>query len=106
MIYVPNIDSNTCYYFLDNTTIVELPNTYSINQEYNARHISIDNHYQTYLKKIFITDSVNCINNNDLTSNYIYRSDIVSILLFFLFFMLLIIWLPYKFASRFWKWLK
>lgn len=106
MIYVPNISENTCYYFLDNNTIVKLPNNYQVNQEYNVEHISIDNHYQTYLKKELILDNVNCLDNNVLSSNFIYRSDIVSILLYFLFFMILIIWVPYKFATRFWKWLK
>lgn len=106
MIYVPTINSNTCYYFDNNNTIVELPSTYETNQTYNVKHISIDNHYQTYYKNKTITEQVNCLDNSLLTTNYYYRSDIVDILFFFIFIAICIIYIPYRFASRFWKWLR
>lgn len=106
MIYVPTIDRDTCYYYFDNNTIVQLPNNYEINQEYNTQFIAVDNHYQTYFKKIFIADNVNCLDHNILSDDYIYRSDIVSILFYFIFLCFLIIYIPYRLASRFWKWLR
>lgn len=105
MIYVPHIDRDLCYYFDNNNTIIELPYNLSTDTLHNVKHISIDNHYNTYYKETYI-NYTNCLDHNLLSDKFYYRSDIVSILLFFLFMMILVIFIPYKLASRFWKWLK
>lgn len=106
MIYVPEIDRNSCYSFIDNNTIIKYDNNIQVGQENKVLHIALDNHYNTYYKKILISDNYQCIDNNLLTNEYYYRNDIVSILLYFLFFMILIIYIPYRLSSRFWRWLK
>lgn len=106
MIYVPTINESSCYYFDNNTTIIELDSNLSPNSLYNAKHISLDNHYNTYYKEIIVPNNFNCLNHNILTTNYYYRNDLPDIIIIFLFIMLGIIYIPYKLASRFWKWLK
>lgn len=104
MIYVPSIE-NACYYFDNNSTIIKLPSNYQIGETYNAEHIAIDNHYQSYYKNVSVIDNVNCIDHNNLSDYWIYRSDISDIIIYFLFFMLFLIFVPYKLATRFWRWL-
>lgn len=105
MIYVPSIDENTCYYYDSNDVIIELPNNYQVNSLYNAKHISLK-HYDTYYKEILIPNVVNCLDYGKLTTSYYYRNDLSEIIIIFLFIMIAIVYIPYKLASRFWKWLK
>lgn len=106
MIYVPDISSSYCYYYDNNTTIIKLPVASTPDTIYNAEHISIDNHYDTYYKQIVIPNNVNCLDHNNLTTSYWYRNDLPEIIIIFLFICLGIIFVPYKLATRFWKWLK
>lgn len=106
MIYVPSLNQTSCYYYDNNSTIIELPDNFQADSLYNAKHISLDNHYDTYFKEIIIPNNVNCLEHNNLTTSYWYRNDLSDIIIIFLFILLAIIFVPYKLATRFWKWLK
>lgn len=106
MIYLPEINQDSCYFYLDNNTIVELPNNFEYGVTYKSNHFSINNHYESYEKNVTLIDTIYCINNQKLTTNYLYRSDLTDIIIFFLFVCIFIVYIPYRLASRFWRWLR
>lgn len=87
MIYVPNQDDYRCFYMQSNNVLRAYKTIPNYNTTVNYRDYMIDNHYlyrdgvQTFSN--YSTLPV-CLSNDDISSNYFYRTDLADILIIFL----------------------
>lgn len=108
-IYVPTIPSGSqCATWVNNNTLRVYDNRYT-NTWVNYIEYYTDNHYNYSYGSSYIGNTFNyyCINNNDFSNDYLFRNDLVDILLIFVFIVIFFIYFPYKIVSRaFGRWFK
>ena len=110
MIYVPEYNNGNCSYIY-NTDIIRV---YQSTPVYN----SDINYKDYYIKSGYIYNEgtthfgnystlPTCINSNRITTDYLYRNDITSIMILFLILAFILIYCPYRlFARIFGKWMR
>ena len=100
MIYVPNLDNNSCYVFQD-TMILREYKTTNINSDNQYVDYNTANHYTSISGTEYLTSVPSCINEQDLTSDFYYRNDLSHILVIFFIMFIFIIYIPMKIIFRF-----
>lgn len=108
MIYIPNYDPilNPCAIVLNENTIrvyneLPLSNTSVLYTDYyfNSSYIS-----KPGIEEITIdTDIIQCITNDNITTDLYYRNDIDGILITFIIYTFIMIYIPFKLFSRFFR---
>ena len=96
-IYVPT-DNLKCYRFIDRDTLRGYFTKPEINDSVTYYDFYLDKHYNSVEGTETITEEVTCIENT--TSDYLYRNDIVEILIFFVIVAIIVIYIPVKVLFR------
>lgn len=102
MIYVPQYENFSCVYLYDKDTIRVLnpyDNTYT--------DYFINSHYVSKTGVNHDNLDIECINQNNLTTDFYYRNDLDSILVIFFIILIVCFYFPYRLFSRaFGRWFK
>lgn len=105
MIYVPELDTDLCYIYdipsgvLKSYSITEFNNS---PEKINVKYIYENKHYREEIKEIStISLSNNCLDNNKLTTDFLYRNDIIDILVLVLLLCVFIIYPTFYLLGKF-----
>ena len=105
MIYVPEKNADLCY-------IYDIPSgllkSYSIT-EYNTNPLNLhvdyiyeNKHYRSFTKEVPLTSISNdCLLNDNLTTDFLYRNDIIDILVLVLLLCIFIIYPTFYLLGKF-----
>lgn len=96
-IYVPNKNLE-CYILKDKNTLRGYFSKPTLNTSVEYYDFFIDQHYNSVKGTEEITEEVTCLDN--ISYDYLYRNDIVEVLLFFVIVLLFVIVLPIKILFR------
>ena len=111
MIYVPSDNTyNKCYVVQGEGVIRGYDRQPTYNTSYNARDYYINSDY-IYRDTSGSWSSYStlpvCLSNDNISNNYLYRTDLDKILVCFIILVIFCIYFPYKIISRsFGRWLK
>lgn len=97
-LYVPNKNLQ-CYILKDRNTLRGYFNKPTLNSNADYYDFYLDQHYNSIKGTELIETDINCLDN--ITYNYLYRNDIVEILIFFVIVAGFVIYLPIKILFRF-----
>lgn len=104
MIYVPTYDTNNCVVIKDAETIRVYDNR---PQDANIDYTYTDYFYTSHYYSINGIENFNditslpiCISDDNISTDFYYRSDIADILIVFIIFVIIGILLPIKLFSR------
>lgn len=101
-IYIPQINENQCAYVLDSETIRVLDSN-NLNENVNYTDYFINSHYISKSGSILLTESVDCIRQDIITSDFYYRNDLSDILICFLIILFICFYFPTRIMARFFK---
>lgn len=96
-VYVPNKNLQ-CYILKDKNTLRGYFSKPYLNSSVEYYDFFIDQHYNSIKGTEEITEEVTCLDN--ITYDYLYRNDIVEVLVFFVIVLLFVIVLPIKILFR------
>lgn len=99
-LYVPNKNLQ-CYILKDRNTLRGYFNKPTLNSNADYYDFYLDQHYNSIKGTELIETDINCLDN--ITYNYLYRNDIVEILIFFVIVAGFVIYLPIKILFRFFR---
>ena len=109
-VYVPNYESNNCAYMQSNNVLRVYEEQPQANSTLSYIDYMVDNHYLYRTgTSVFTSYSTlpTCIDSQNITTNFYYRTDFDSILFIFAILFLFIIYIPLKLLSRlFGRWFK
>lgn len=90
MVYVPSYNNNNCVVIYNADTIRVYDRVPTNNTPTNYTDYYINSHYISNRGSVTYNYNVNCINNDDITTNWIYRNDLSDILLSFILICIII----------------
>lgn len=103
MEYSPiELPNNKCYEYQD-TTILRIYDSIVLNQNNSYTDYNTSNHYSKKTGTIFLESEPMCLDHNVLSDSFYYRNDLAHILFIFLVFCFVIIYLPFRLLTRFYK---
>ena len=99
-IYVPS-DNLYCYHFISDNILRGYIENPVLNSNINYYDFNLDYHYRQSTGSELISDIPVCLANT--TTNYLYRNDIVEILIFTFLVGFIVIFIPFKILMSFFK---
>lgn len=104
MIYIPKLKNTNCVLVYSNGTIRVYDNTptqYNVNYTYTEYYTNNHYMYNTGVASFSQYSTLpTCRNRNELTSNYMYRTDFSDICIIFFVLGIFIWYLPFKIYRR------
>lgn len=99
MVYVPSFNSNNCVVISNGDTIRVYDRIPTNNTTTYYTDYYINSHYLSVRGSTNYNYNVNCISSDNITTNWIYRNDLVDILLIFILICIIII-IPFRFVFK------
>lgn len=96
-IYVPS-SNLSCYRFIDRNTLRGYLVKPIVGDEVNFYDFYLDQHYNSVTGNETLNEDITCLTN--ITTNYLYRNDIVEILIFFMIVGFFVFFIPVKILFR------
>ncbi len=96
-IYVPSANLS-CYRFIDRNTLRGYFTKPIVGDKVNFYDFYLDQHYNSVTGNETLNEDITCLTN--ITTNYLYRNDIVEILIFFMIVGFFVFYIPVKILFR------
>lgn len=104
MIYSPiSLDQNNLCYENQDTVILRIYDSINLDSNNTYTDYNTSNHYSSKTGTIYLTETPNCINHDQLSDSFYYRNDLSHILLIFSVFFFFIIYIPFRLIFRFYR---
>lgn len=96
-IYVPS-SNLSCYRFIDRNTLRGYFAKPNVGDEVDFYDFYLDQHYNSVTGNETLNEDITCLTN--ITTNYLYRNDIVEVLIFFMIVGFFVFYIPIKILFR------
>lgn len=96
-IYVPS-SNLSCYRFIDRNTLRGYFVKPNVGDEVDFYDFYLDQHYNSITGSETLNEDISCLTN--ITTNYLYRNDIVEVLIFFMIVGFFVFYIPIKILFR------